>query len=78
MDTRRRVSSVLTASGMLALALSANALAHPGGLDKQGCHTNRKTGEYHVHRPTYDDSSSNPKKTAVPKKSKKSKILRKF
>lgn len=24
--------------------------AHPGGLDKQGCHTNRKTGDYHCHR----------------------------
>lgn len=50
MDTRHRVSSVSAAFGMLALALSANALAHPGGLDKQGCHTNRKTGEYHCHR----------------------------
>lgn len=26
------------------------ALAHGGGLDKNGCHTNRKTGEYHCHR----------------------------
>lgn len=50
MDTRRRDSIVLAASGMLALALSANTLAHPGGLDKQGCHTNRKTGDYHCHR----------------------------
>ena len=74
MDTRRRVSSVLTASGMLALALSANALAHPGGLDKQGCHTNRKTGEYHCHRgapaaPRYVDtprSSFAPRPRAVP------------
>lgn len=24
--------------------------AHGGGLDKYGCHTNRKTGEYHCHR----------------------------
>ncbi|WP_394697331.1 excalibur calcium-binding domain-containing protein [Pseudoxanthomonas japonensis] len=24
--------------------------AHPGGLDKHGCHTNRQTGEYHCHR----------------------------
>lgn len=23
--------------------------AHPGGLNKDGCHTNRKTGEYHCH-----------------------------
>ncbi|WP_417323113.1 excalibur calcium-binding domain-containing protein [Erythrobacter aureus] len=26
------------------------ALAHPGGLNAQGCHNNRKTGDYHCHR----------------------------
>ena len=26
------------------------ALAHGGGLNAEGCHTNRKTGEYHCHR----------------------------
>jgi len=26
------------------------AWAHGGGLDAKGCHTNRKTGEYHCHR----------------------------
>ena len=25
-------------------------LAHPGGLNAEGCHNNRKTGEYHCHR----------------------------
>lgn len=25
------------------------AYAHGGGLDKHGCHTNRKTGDYHCH-----------------------------
>lgn len=30
--------------------LAATAGAHPGGLDAFGCHTNRKTGEYHCHR----------------------------
>lgn len=25
------------------------AFAHGGGLDKNGCHTNRKTGDYHCH-----------------------------
>lgn len=28
----------------------APALAHPGGLNAEGCHTNRTTGEYHCHR----------------------------
>ena len=26
-----------------------NALAHSGGTNTEGCHTNRKTGEYHCH-----------------------------
>ena len=26
------------------------ALSHPGGLNAEGCHNNRKTGEYHCHR----------------------------
>ncbi len=25
-------------------------IAHGGGLDANGCHTNRKTGDYHCHR----------------------------
>jgi hypothetical protein len=28
----------------------ASAGAHGGGLDADGCHTNRKTGDYHCHR----------------------------
>lgn len=39
---------------LLPLALLASpplpALAHPGGLNAEGCHNNRKTGEYHCHR----------------------------
>ena len=26
------------------------AIAHPGGLNGEGCHNNRKTGGYHCHR----------------------------
>ncbi|WP_343179880.1 excalibur calcium-binding domain-containing protein [Xanthomonas campestris] len=26
------------------------AVAHPGGLNKQGCHNDRKNGGYHCHR----------------------------
>lgn len=39
--------------GFIALAmfaLSANAAAHGGGLDKNGCHHDRKNGGYHCHR----------------------------
>jgi hypothetical protein len=31
-------------------ALSVPVWAHPGGLNAQGCHNNRKTGDYHCHR----------------------------
>jgi hypothetical protein len=31
-------------------ACIAPAFAHGGGLNAQGCHTNRKTGDYHCHR----------------------------
>ncbi|MBY2934473.1 YHYH domain-containing protein [Rhizobium leguminosarum] len=42
---------------MLKIALAATAItlssvsafAHGGGLDKNGCHTNHKTGDYHCH-----------------------------
>lgn len=30
--------------------LPAPAQAHPGGLNAEGCHNNRKTGGYHCHR----------------------------
>lgn len=29
---------------------AAPASAHPGGLNAEGCHNNRKTGGYHCHR----------------------------
>ena len=32
------------------LAACTGALAHPGGLNAEGCHNNRKTGDYHCHR----------------------------
>lgn len=28
---------------------AAVASAHPGGLNREGCHNNRKTGDYHCH-----------------------------
>ena len=32
-----------------AFGVATSAIGHGGGLDKNGCHTNRKTGEYHCH-----------------------------
>ena len=34
----------------LCLSTGSDAAAHGGGLDAQGCHNNRKTGDYHCHR----------------------------
>ena len=31
-------------------SVSRPAVAHPGGLNAEGCHNNRKTGGYHCHR----------------------------
>ncbi len=33
-----------------ALGLPVGAIAHGGGLNAEGCHHNRKTGDYHCHR----------------------------
>lgn len=62
-------SSVLVkqtaATGILVLAIGVIALsappviAHGGGLDSEGCHTNSKTGDRHCHRS--GGSSSQPK-----------------
>ena len=35
---------------IVGLLSSFNAYAHGGGLNKEGCHNNRKTGDYHCHR----------------------------
>ncbi|KCZ56841.1 excalibur calcium-binding domain-containing protein [Hyphomonas chukchiensis] len=35
---------------ILAVAWPLAAFAHGGGLNAEGCHTNRKTGDYHCHR----------------------------
>lgn len=37
------------AAGLLLVA-QGGAHAHPGGLNAEGCHNNRKTGDYHCHR----------------------------
>ena len=49
---RRGLGAVLV--GALSLvglqSVSTPAMAHPGGLNADGCHNNRKTGGYHCHR----------------------------
>lgn len=63
----------MTLRGMLgvivvSLALPPAANGHPGGLNAEGCHNNRKTGDYHCHRrpaasfgvQSYQDVSARP------------------
>jgi hypothetical protein len=63
----------------LALALAASITsAHPGGLDKNGCHHDRATGEYHCH-----NKSNHPKKSeraagCVPKRDADGRIKRDY
>jgi len=45
-----RPRSVRWLCAALLLATAATAAAHPGGLNAEGCHNNRKTGDYHCHR----------------------------
>jgi hypothetical protein len=34
----------------LLMCVASPVLAHGGGLNAEGCHNNRKTGDYHCHR----------------------------
>lgn len=50
----------------LMAGLGSAVFAHGGGLDANGCHTNRKTGEYHCHGGASAPPSKSPA-TAQPK-----------
>ncbi|WP_206526564.1 MULTISPECIES: YHYH domain-containing protein [unclassified Mesorhizobium] len=42
-------TTFLTAFAVAFMAFAAEAYAHGGDTDANGCHTNHKTGEYHCH-----------------------------
>jgi hypothetical protein len=46
---------------------SSPASAHGGGLNADGCHTNRKTGEYHCHRAKASSSGAPRQLVTTPK-----------
>ena len=52
--------TLLFGLAIVAFGLPSTTLAHGGGLDKNGCHTNRKTGDYHCHRSVEGASSKSP------------------
>ena len=43
------MKSICGAVVALLLAVPLSATAHSGGLNADGCHNNRKTGDYHCH-----------------------------
>lgn len=40
---------ILTLVCVCGLHINSSVFAHSGGTNAEGCHTNRKTGEYHCH-----------------------------
>jgi hypothetical protein len=42
-------SGALLVLALIAVILAPRATAHSGGTNAEGCHTNRKTGDYHCH-----------------------------
>lgn len=49
--------------GLLVL-LAPSASAHGGGLNSEGCHNNRKTGDYHCHRGSSSGNTSSGRSAA--------------
>lgn len=45
------------------ISLTSFSEAHPGGLDANGGHYNRKTGEYHYHRKPAAKTAAEEKRT---------------
>ncbi|WP_407066909.1 YHYH domain-containing protein [Hohaiivirga grylli] len=45
-DIMKQIAAII----LSLIALTSIAAAHPGGLNSEGCHNNRKTGGYHCHR----------------------------
>ena len=45
-----RRGGLIAAVAVMSALLWSSAMAHGGGLNADGCHTNRKTGDYHCHR----------------------------
>ena len=58
-------SSVLTLVLIVACIGAGPVWAHGGGLDKLGCHHNRKAGGYHCHRGPLDGQFFRSKKDAL-------------
>ena len=45
-----KISKIIGMIGLALVAPATIALAHPGGLNSEGCHNDRKNGGHHCHR----------------------------
>lgn len=45
-----RKHGLVLAASLVLVSFANDGRAHGGGLNAQGCHNNRKTGDYHCHR----------------------------
>jgi hypothetical protein len=63
---------MIIAAAAAVLAMPAAVAAHPGGLNSEGCHNNRKTGDYHCHRGSQNSGSSRPQGLIVSSPAKRS------
>lgn len=53
-------------AGILVMLIPAVALSHGGGLNAEGCHHNRKTGDYHCHRTPANAPPAQPTNQLAP------------
>lgn len=59
-----RVGARLLMTLSFLVTVPATVYAHGGGLNAEGCHNNRRTGEYHCHRSGYSPPRYVPAPTA--------------
>lgn len=57
------MKAIIAAAAALSVLGGSVAFAHPGGLNAEGCHNDRKHGGYHCHRGG-GSSPSQPSKSA--------------
>lgn len=59
------MTRIIFITAIVLMLAAGSTYAHSGGLDKNGCHTNRSTGEYHCHR----GPNAGASRQAVPRQS---------
>lgn len=56
-------------TALLIVGFATPAAGHSGGLNAQGCHNNRKTGDYHCHRGALPSADNQQPNGSVPRSS---------